>query len=186
MAFELWIRPCLKPAMGCQLFPNMSQSSPAEFNPDLAGFSVRSNWKHPDTTMYLSECFQILVQEPSGSLAPTTPVFSLSPRCSPGFSVASAFLATSLPPGARLSRLLLAFQRRTLSSPQAAPAPEPHPLQLFWSQEPETHLNPSRRKQGSPGMPSRLLSSALLGAFCCLLLHASALLPPVSTVLIPV
>lgn len=170
MASELWIQPCLKSAMGCQLFPNMSQSSPAEFNPDLAGFSVRSNWKHPDTTIYLSECFQILVYEPSGSLAPVTPVFPCFPRYSPGFSVASTVLTTSLPPGAHLSRLLLAFQKRTsvLSSGCSRP-PKPDPLQLFWSQESETHGNPFGRKRGPPpptalhpSMPFCLLSSALL------------------------
>lgn len=154
----------------CQLFPNMSQSSPAEFNPDLAGFSVRSNWKHLIQQFIFLNVSKFWSMRAFWILGSSHTCLPLFPQVFPRLFVASTVLTTSLPPGAHLSRLLLAFQKRTsvLSSGCSRP-PKPDPLQLFWSQESETHGNPFGRKRGPPpptalhpGMPFCLLSAPSL------------------------
>lgn len=173
MASELWIQLLLsvQVGMGAAFPKHMSQSSPAEFNPDLAGFSVRSNWKHPDTTIYLLECFQILVYRAfleSGSSHTCLPCFLKAPRL-----VASTVL-NDIPPSLALTCPGSSWPSRKnlLSFPLGCPgAPSPIPLQLFWSQESETHGNLSEGSEAlpptalHPGMPFCLFRAPPLVCF---------------------
>lgn len=139
---ESLIQPALKSAMGCQLFPNMSQSSPAEFNSRFGSFLLGATGSiliQQFIFLNVSKFwFLMSLLDPWLQSHLSSPVSRYSQQAFPLpalFSRHPSLLALTCPGSSWPSR------KEPLSS-SGCSRPLPDPLQLFWSQESETHGNP--------------------------------------------